>query len=57
MGHATIRKIISLSESFDQKIRDGAKKLGISQSELVRRAVDDYLQKFGLNTITQEEVG
>ena len=42
---------IALPLSYREKVKLGAKKLGISQSELLRRAIDEYLAKIGLPVI------
>ena len=41
-------KTFSMPERYTQKIRNAAKILGISESELVRRAIDEYLANIGL---------
>ncbi len=41
-------KTFSMNEQYAQKIKTAAQNLGISESELVRRAVDEYLAKIGL---------
>jgi len=46
---------VSFPPSYREKLRLGAKKLGISQSELLRRAIDEYLTKIGLPVITSED--
>lgn len=52
----SVVKCFSFPESYTLKIKEGAKKLGISESELIRRAVDDYLAKFGLMVVTDSEL-
>ena len=41
----------SMSRTYVEKIKEGAERLGISQSELIRRAIDDYLAKVGLHDL------
>lgn len=38
----------SMNEQYAQKIKTAAQNLGISESEFIRRAVDEYLAKLGL---------
>ena len=42
---------IALPPSYREKLKFGAEKLGISQSELLRRAIDEYLAKVGLPVV------
>lgn len=46
---------IALPLSYKEKVKLGAKKLGISQSELIRRAIDEYLAKVGLPVILSSD--
>lgn len=46
-----VKTSIALPPIYKEKIKRGAKKLQISQSELIRRAIDDYLAKLGLEVI------
>lgn len=46
---------IALPPSYKEKVKLGAKKLGISQSELLRRAIDEYLAKIGLPVVLSSD--
>ncbi len=46
-----VKTSIALPLSYREKLKKGAQMLGISQSELLRRALDDYLLKLGLSVI------
>jgi len=50
MGKRNV-KLVSMPPEYKHKIKQGAKILGISESEFIRRAVDDYLAKLGLPII------
>ena len=52
-----MRATFSFPQSYRAKIKKAAEELEITQSELIRRAVDDYLSKLGLNVIRKEENG
>ena len=49
-----VKTSIALPPSYKAKLKQGAKKLGISQSELMRRAIDDYLAKLGIPVVLPE---
>jgi len=49
-----MRKLVSLPREYDQKLKMVSEKLGISQSEVIRRALDEYLQKIGLSVVLEE---
>ena len=42
-----IRKTFSFPPEYSKKVKIGAHMLGISESELLRRAIDEYLLKYG----------
>ena len=44
----SVVRAFSFNPSYIEKIKMASDKLGISQSELIRRAIDDYLLKYGL---------
>lgn len=46
-----VAKTLSLPAVYDAKIKRACEALGISQSELVRRAIDEYLEKLGIPLI------
>jgi len=50
-----VKTSIALPPSYKEKLKIGAKKLGISQSELLRRAIDEYLAKVGLPVILNSD--
>ncbi|WP_158413818.1 ribbon-helix-helix protein, CopG family [Geoglobus acetivorans] len=47
MTMVTVCLTFSMSPKYREKIRWGAEKLGISESELVRRAIDSYIASLG----------
>ena len=47
----------SLPSSYRTKIKKAAKELEISQSELIRRVIDEYLSKLGLEVVRKKEGG
>ncbi len=44
----SVVKSFSFPESYTSKIKKGAKMMGISESELIRRAIDEYLLRYGI---------
>ncbi|RLI81025.1 hypothetical protein DRP04_07040 [Archaeoglobales archaeon] len=50
MGKRNV-KLVSMPPEYKHKIKQGAKTLGISESEFIRRAIDEYLVKLGLPVI------
>jgi len=54
-GVKVFKTSIALPPSYREKLKIGAKKLGISQSELLRRAIDEYLAKVGLPVILNSD--
>lgn len=50
-----LKTSIALPPSYKEKLKLGAKKLGISQSELLRRAIDEYLAKIGLPVVLSSD--
>ena len=46
-----VKKTICFPPSYKAKLKQGAERLQISESELIRRAIDDYLAKLGLSVI------
>ena len=50
-----VKKTICFPPSYREKLKKGAKKLQISESELIRRAIDDYLAKLGLEVIPSSD--
>ena len=50
-----VKTSIALPLSYKEKVKLGAKKLGISQSELLRRAIDEYLAKIGLPVVLSSD--
>ncbi|ADB58188.1 ribbon-helix-helix domain-containing protein [Archaeoglobus profundus] len=54
-GVKVFKTSIALPPSYKEKLKMGAKKLGISQSELLRRAIDEYLAKVGLPVVLSSD--
>ena len=51
---AVVKTSIALPLIYKVKLKQGAKRLGISQSEFMRRAIDDYLAKMGIPVVLPE---
>jgi len=55
-----MKKLLSLPKEYDAKLKIVSRKLGITQSELIRRALDDYLVRVGFplvySTAEEDEV-
>ncbi len=49
MSNKVKNKTICMPPGYLQRIKQAASILGISESELVRRSVDEYLLKFGFS--------
>lgn len=49
-----VKTSVALSRGYKEKIERGARLLGVSQSEFLRRAVDEYLSKLGITPVLEE---
>ena len=47
---------ITLPEVYIEKLKRGARKLGITQSEFMRRAIDEYLYKINQMIASEKEL-